>query len=122
MKKKLTEKEQKFLDALFGEAQGNSVAAKKLAGYSSKTPTRQIVENLAPQIEEETRKFISTTAPKAAFSMMEVLSNPTALGNKDKIAAAKDMLDRAGMKAAEKVEVSSTSPLFVLPAKETQEE
>jgi phage terminase small subunit len=122
MKKKLTEKEEKFLDALFGEAEGNAVKAKKIAGYSKNTPTRQIVEKLAPYIEEETRKFISTTAPKAAFSMMEVLNNPTALGNKDKIAAAKDMLDRAGMKAVEKVEVSATSPLFILPAKESMEE
>lgn len=122
MKKKLTDKEQAFLNALFGEAKGNAVKAKKMAGYSDKTPTRQIVEALAPYIEEETRKFISTAAPQAAFAMLSILERPTDLGNKDKMAAAKDVLDRAGMKAAEKVEVSAASPLFILPQKESTEE
>lgn len=118
MKSKLTAKEQAFLDALFGEAEGNAVKAKKLAGYSDNTPTRQIVEKLSALIEEETRKFISTTAPQAAFSMLQILNKPTALGNKDKMAAAKDVLDRAGMKAVEKVEISAANPLFILPAKD----
>jgi hypothetical protein len=50
--------------------------------------------------------------------MVNVLKNPTALGNREKIAAAKDILDRAGFKPTDKVEVSAPNPLFILPAKE----
>ena len=49
--------------------------------------------------------------------MMHVLENPTDLGNKEKMAAAKDFLDRAGFVKTEKVEVRSESPLFILPPK-----
>jgi len=34
------------------------------------------------------------------------------------MAAAKDVLDRSGFKASDKVEVATTSPLFILPPKD----
>jgi hypothetical protein len=40
MAKQLTEMQQKFLEVLFDEANGDVVQAKKLAGYSDNTPTR----------------------------------------------------------------------------------
>ena len=46
MARKLTEKQQKFLDVLFEEAMGNVVEAKKLAGYSSNQYTAEIVNSL----------------------------------------------------------------------------
>jgi hypothetical protein len=45
------------------------------------------------------------------------MQNPTDLGNKEKMAAAKDLLDRAGFVKTDKVEVKSDSPLFILPPK-----
>ena len=64
-----------------------------------------------------TKKFLATRGPQAAWSMMEILNNPTDLGNKEKMAAAKDLLDRAGFVKTEKVEVKAESPLFILPPK-----
>jgi len=45
------------------------------------------------------------------------MRSPTDLGNKEKMAAAKDFLDRAGFVKTEKVEVKSENPLFILPPK-----
>jgi len=49
--------------------------------------------------------------------MLDVMQNPTDLGNKEKMAAAKDLLDRAGFVKTDKVEVRTESPLFILPPK-----
>lgn len=116
MAKTLTEKQEKFLDALFGEAEGDPVKARKIAGYESDN-TRQITEALKEEIYDRTKSFIANSGPKAAFSVLKILDNPTDLGNKDKLAAAKDLLDRAGFKATDKVEVSASNPLFILPEK-----
>jgi hypothetical protein len=115
--KNLTEMQQKFLDVLFEEAQGDLVKAKKLAGYSDNYSTKHIVESLQDEIFELTKKFISRSGTKAAYSMFEVMRDPTALGNKEKMLAAKDILDRGGFKAKDEVKVETTTPLFILPSK-----
>ena len=115
MARNLTEKQQKFLDVLFEEAGGNLVTAKKLAGYADNVATKQVSDSLAEEIAELTKKFISSSATKAAYSMFEVMNSPTDLGNKEKMAAAKDVLDRSGFIKTEKVEVSAANPLFILP-------
>ena len=114
----LTEKQQKFLDVLFEEAKGEPSQARKLAGYAENVSTSSIVNALQEEIAERTKKFISTTATKAAYSMKHIMDNPTDLGNKEKIVAAKDILDRGGFKATDKVEVSTSNPLFILPPKD----
>ena len=122
MAKNLTEKQQKFLDVLFEEAGGSLVKAKKLAGYADAVTSRQVAEPLAEEIAELTKKFISSSATKAAYSMFEIMNNPTDLGHKEKMAAAKDVLDRSGFVKTEKVEVSATNPLFILPQKSDEDE
>ena len=122
MARNLTEKQQKFLDVLFEEAGGNLVAAKKLAGYADNVATKQVSDSLAEEIAELTKKFISSSATKAAYSMFEVMNSPTDLGNKEKMAAAKDVLDRSGFIKTEKVEVSAANPLFILPQKADEDE
>jgi phage terminase small subunit len=113
----LTEKQQKFLDVLFEEARGNPVEAKKLAGYSENVATSSITNSLKEEIADLTKKFISSSATKAAYSMYEVMHSPTDLGNKEKMIAAKDVLDRSGFTKTDKVEVTAASPLFILPPK-----
>ena len=120
MRTQLTEKQQTFLNVLFDEAQGNLVKAKKLAGYSDNVATSSLAASLQEEIAEETKKFISSSATKAAHSMFEVMSSPTDLGNKEKMAAAKDILDRSGFTKTDKVEVTSASPLFILPEKKNE--
>ena len=46
MARNLTDKQQRFLDVLFDEANGDVVAAKKLAGYGDNSNTATIVESL----------------------------------------------------------------------------
>jgi hypothetical protein len=116
-KRNLTEKQQRFLEVLFEEAQGNFVEAKRLAGYSDNVYTQSIVDSLEEEIFELTKKYISKLGVKAAWSMQEVMLNPTDLGNKEKMAAAKDILDRGGFKPTEKVDVKTDTPVFILPAK-----
>ena len=122
MARNLTEKQQKFLDVLFEEAGGNLSTARKLAGYADGVSSKAIAESLSEEIAELTKKFISSSAVKAAYSMFEVMNNPTDLGNKEKMAAAKDVLDRSGFIKTEKVEVSAANPLFILPQKADEDE
>ena len=123
MARNLTPNQQKFLEVLFDEAGGDVVSAKKIAGYSENTPTRLIVESLKDEISEATRTYFSRTAPKAAMAMVNALSDPTELGIKDKMAAAKDLLDRAGLGKVDKVDVSSSGGgIFYLPPKEGKNE
>lgn len=120
MARNLTEKQQKFLEVLFEEANGNFVTAKKLAGYSDNVSTTQIVESVEDEVAELTKKFLARSGVQAAYSMMQAMQNPTDLGVKEKMAAAKDILDRGGFKATDKVEVKADTPLFILPEKKDE--
>ena len=123
MARQLTENQQKFLEVLFDEAAGDVVLAKKIAGYSENTPTRLIVETLKDEIADATRTHFSRSAPKAVMALVGALSDPTELGIKEKMAAAKDLLDRAGLGKVDKVDVSSSSGgVFILPSKEGKNE
>ena len=118
MTKNLTEKQQKFMAVLFDEAGGDVVSAKKLAGYSEGTATSDILKALKDEIADGTKEYMARIAPKAAVAMGNALVDPTELGIRDKMTAAKDLLDRAGYIKTEKVKVESSGGLFVLPAKE----
>ena len=123
MAKNLTANQQKFLEVLFDEAMGDVVVAKKLAGYSENTPTRLIVEALKDEIAEASRTHFARLAPKAIMAMGNVLDDPTQLGVRDRMTAAKDLLDRAGLGKVEKVDVTSSSGgIFYLPPKEGSNE
>jgi|TARA_Y100000033_G_scaffold3165_1_gene2751 hypothetical protein len=118
MARTLTERQQRFLDVLFDDAGGDVVAAKKLAGYGDNSSTTAIVEALKDEIAEKTRTYFARTAPKAAYALMGALQDPTQLGIKEKMTAAKDVLDRAGLGKVEKVDVTSGGGIFYLPPKE----
>ena len=119
MPRELTQKQRLFLDVLFDKAQGSIVQAKKLAGYSDGTSSSEVVRSLKDEINEATREYLARVAPKAAFSMANVLDDPTELGIKEKMVAAKDLLDRTGHAKTEKMEVSSSTGLFILPPKDS---
>lgn len=119
--RKLTEKQQLFLDTLFEAAQGDPVRAKRLAGYADTVSSTTITAVLQDEITDLTKKFIASAGSRAAYSMMQVMTNPTDLGNKEKMAAAKDFLDRAGFVKTDKVEVKTDSPVFILPPKNNED-
>lgn len=118
MAEELTELQKKFIEALFGEAEGDPNKAKKIAGYAPSTKTRDIMMALGPEIISKTRQFIEANAIKAAFSLEEVLdSDQPIIGVREKIKVAQDLLDRAGLGKTDKVEVSGGEGIFILPAK-----
>jgi hypothetical protein len=119
MARTLTDNQQRFLQVLFEEANGDVVTAKRLAGYSETTSSTSVINSLKEEVLDATRSYFARIAPRAAISMGHALLDPTELGIRDKMAAAKDLLDRAGLGKVEKVDVTSGGGgIFYLPAKE----
>ena len=122
MARELTERQQKFLEVLFEEAGGDVVRAKHLAGYSENSPTGEIIKGIREEILERTQLYMARNAPRAAMSLVSGMIDPTELGLRDKLNAAKDLLDRVGLAKTEKVQVESTNGLMILPPKDKQAE
>jgi len=122
MKKNYSPQQLKFLEVLFEEAEGDPTKAKKIAGYSENTRAADVLNTLEDEVFELTKKYIVRVGTKAAYAMNHIIDNPTALGNRERLAAAKEVLDRAGFNKTEKVEVKSDTPVFILPAKEENDD
>ena len=122
MSRELTERQQKFLAVLFDEAGGDVVAAKKLAGYAETSSTTEIVKSMKDEILEATQLFMSRNAPKAAMAMVGGLYDPTELGIRDKMSAAKELLDRVGLVKTEKMQVEASGGVMLMPPKATVED
>ena len=121
-KRQLTEKQQKFLDVLFEEARGNLVEAKKLAGYSETQHTGGIVQSLREEILERTNMYLAQNAPRAAMAMVGAIIDPTELGIKEKMTAAKEIMDRVGIIKSEKVQIEATGGVMILPPKRKEQD
>ena len=117
MARQLTGKQQVFLDVLFDEAGGNMATAKKLAGYSETSSTTEIVKGLKEEILEATQMYMARNAPKAAMAMTGALYDPTELGIRDKMVAAKELLDRGGLVKTEKMQVEASGGVMLMPPK-----
>ena len=117
MPRELNERQQKFLEVLFEDADGDVVAAKKLAGYSDNTPTTAIVKGLKEEILDATQMYMARNAPKAAMAMVGGLFDPTELGIRDKMSAAKELLDRTGLVKTEKMQVEASGGVMLMPPK-----
>jgi len=115
--RELIERQQKFLEVLFEDAGGDVVAAKKLAGYSDNTPTTAIVKGLKEEILDATQMYMARNAPKAAMAMVGGLFDPTELGIRDKMSAAKELLDRTGLVKTEKMQVEASGGVMLMPPK-----
>ena len=117
MTRQITDKQQKLLNVLFEEAGGDLVQAKKLAGYADTSNTTEIVKGLKEEILEATQMYMARNAPKAAMAMTGALHDPTELGIRDKMVAAKELLDRTGLIKTEKVQGESSGGVMLMPAK-----
>ena len=117
MARQLTGKQQVFLDVLFDEAGGNMATAKKLAGYSETSSTTEIVKGLNEEILEAPQMYMARNAPKAAMAMTGALYDPTELGIRDKMVAAKELLDRVGLVKTEKMQVEASGGVMLMPPK-----
>ena len=122
MAKELTEKQQKFLDVLFDEANGDVTQAKLLAGYAPTSSTSDIVRGIKEEVLEATQRFMARNAPRAAVAMVSGINDPTELGMREKMTAAKELLDRTGLVKTEKMQVESTGGVMLMPVKNVQAE
>ena len=122
MAKELTEKQRKFLDVLFDEANGDVTQAKLLAGYAPTSSTSDIVRGIKEEVLAATQMFMARNAPKAAVAMVSGINDPTELGIRDKMTAAKELLDRTGLVKTEKMQVESTGGVMLMPMKNVQTE
>lgn len=117
-KKPLTELQEAFLDALVGEAKGNIREAMRLAGYSEYTKVHEVVNPLREEILERTQMILAMNAPRAAHGMIDVLVDPSAMGARNAVSAASQILDRVGLVKKEQVEVKTDgTAMFILPPK-----
>lgn len=115
----LTDKQTKFLEVLFEEADGDFKTAKKLAGYNN-TNMDWFTEELRLAVIEKATHYLSMNSPKAVMQMIDVMNNPTEMGQEKRLAAAKEILDRSGLTKIERVQVNSDKPIgiFILPPKD----
>lgn len=120
-KRELTDQQKKFIEVLFAEAGGNPAKARQLAGYSEGYATKMIMDVLKEEVIEATQLYIAMNAPRAAMAVVSGISDPTELGLKEKLNAAKDLLDRAGLVKTDKVQIETPSGIMILPAKDKSE-
>ena len=116
-KRELTDRQKKFLEVLFEEANGDPVKAKMIAGYSEHSSTSSIVATMKDEIMDATQLYMSRNAPKAAVAMVSGIDDPTQLGIRDRLGAAKELLDRVGLIKTEKVQVEASGGVMLLPPK-----
>lgn len=122
MANRLTDLQQRFIDVLFDEdVAGDYKKAKEKAGYSDSTSWQEIVKNLEEEIATEVKKYVYSGASSAAFAVVDLVKNPMQAGANQRLKAATDILDRAGLKATDKVEVKTDNPVFILPAKKSND-
>lgn len=97
-KREFTELQQRFLDALMDpENRGDIRKAMRQAGYNDSTKTSQVIESLADEIIERSKKILASGSIRASLELLGVLDDPDSVGTKNKLEAVKQILDRAGV-------------------------
>jgi len=122
--KSLTNTQEKFLDALFGEAQGNPKKAGELAGYSDHSYPK-VLRNLKQEIVSRAENYLAVHSARAATKMVNMLDEDGTTPHANiRLEAAKQILDRIGIVKKDQLDINmkAVHGIFILPAKETPEE
>lgn len=117
--RKLTDKQQKFLDVLSTEANGDIKAALKIAGYED-TSYYAVVKSLREEIVDCANTILAHSAPKAAQKLVQVLESDDPIPQVNaKLQAAQTLLDRVGVAKKENINVNHnvSGGIFLLPNK-----
>jgi hypothetical protein len=117
--RKLTEKQEKFLNSLI-ETKGDLKLSAELAGYSGNH--YQVLKALKHEIVELASDVLAREAPSAAFKLVEVMTNPNTMPQANvKLQAAQTILDRVGLGRKDRLEVDHnvSGGIFILPEKKT---
>ena len=123
-KKSLTDTQEKFLDALFGEAQGNPKKAGELAGYSDHSYPK-VLRNLKQEIVSRAENYLAVHSAKAATKMVNMLDEDGTTPHANiRLEAAKQILDRIGIVKKDQLDITmkAVHGIFILPAKEKPKE
>ena len=119
-KRKLTDKQEKFLHALAGEAKGDAKQALVVAGYEP-TSYYMVLDSLKEEIVDVANTILAHSAPKAAAKLVDVLDSDAPIPQVGaKLQAAQTLLDRVGISKRERVDVTHSmgGGIFLLPDKE----
>jgi hypothetical protein len=122
IKKNLTEKQEKFLEALF-DNHGNVAASLRDAGYSPHS-RKDVLAALKDEIQERTRMLLNGAAIEAAQNIVDTMN----LGNNMDVPvnrlelrykAAGDILDRIGITKRQQLDVTGEIKhgIVLLPGK-----
>ena len=118
--KELTEQQQKFIDALFGEANGSPKRAGEIAGYSPFSYSK-VVKSLKDDILERAEYSLAFNSAKAVKGLVNALDDDgTTPGANIRMEAAKQILDRTGLVKKEKIDITGkvAHGIFILPPKD----
>ena len=119
-KKSLTDSQEKFLDALFGEAQGNPKKAGELAGYSDHSYPK-VLRNLKQEIVLRAENYLAVHSARAATKMVNMLDEDGTTPHANiRLEAAKQILDRIGITKKEQVDINmkAVHGIFIIPSKD----
>ena len=122
--KSLTDTQEKFLDALFGEAQGHPKRAGELAGYSEHSYPK-VLRNLKEEIVKRAENYLAIHSAKAATKMVNMLEEDGTTPHASiRMEAAKQILDRIGIVKKDQVDINMNLKhgMFILPAKDEVQE
>ena len=119
--RKLTEKQQAFLDNLV-ETGGDFKKSAELAGYSGNH--YQVLKSLKEEVVDLASDVLAREAPTAAFKIIEVMkSNKPVPQANNKLQAAQTILDRVGVSKTDRIDVNHNTGggIFILPEKKAIE-
>ena len=122
--KSLTDTQEKFLNALFGEAQGNPKRAGELAGYSEHSYPK-VLRSLKDEIVKRAENYLAIHSAKAATRMVNLLDEDGTTPHASiRMEAAKQILDRIGIVKKDQLDINMNLKhgMFILPAKNEPEE
>ena len=119
-KKSLTDSQEKFLDALFGEARGNPKKAGELAGYSEHSYPK-VLRSLKQEIVSRAENYLAVHSAKAATKIVDMLEEDGTTPHANiRMEAAKQILDRIGITKKEQVDINMKAMhgIFILQQKD----
>ena len=119
-KRNLTDMQEKFLDVLFGEAQGNPREAARIAGYAEHSYPK-VIRNLKKEITELAETHLSTHSAKAATRLITLLDEDGTTPQAGiRLAAANSILDRVGITKKDHLDINMKAMhgIFILPPKD----
>ena len=117
----LSYQQERFLEVLFDKGvDGDIKKAAKAAGYSNPDKNAwRIARALKDQIIECTKDYLAVNGPMAAAAFIAALKEgPHTPGIKERLLAAREILDRSGICKTEQITLDTPGYLFVLPAKD----